>query len=154
MDFRLQWWCIVSLTQMIKDDYNGEWEHGQMRILALSFWGICWKCKEGHPDKKETSKGTERRERGQWWSGKTWKTVFIQYRGHGLLWLPGKHPFDETKRIDPGDLDNRLKLIFSWPDMNKNSQKVPYREQVSAAKVITVYLDNGKIFSETVCIFI
>lgn len=112
-----------------------------MRILALSFWGICWKCKEGHPDKKETLKRTERRER------------------------PGKLPAFSIEDTTFCDCPENIHLIkwnasireiwttdLSWflAGPNKNSQIVPYREQVSAAKVITVCLDDGKICSETI----
>lgn len=129
MHFRSSWWCmrwlLACVTSVIEDNYNGDWEHGQKRLLYLSEGNI-------FPAGSSETRGRSRRQRetlkrikserraerrGRRWT--VWtvterktKPSSFQRWGHELLLLPENIHLRKWN-IDLGDLDNTVGLILS-----------------------------------------
>lgn len=111
--FRSSWWCmrwlLACVTSVIEDNYNGDWEHGQKRLLYLSegniFLRIRLKHEEGHADKeklwKELKKRAESREERQKVTlngdGAENQTVFFSELRTWTVVTARKHPSEEMK---------------------------------------------------------
>lgn len=155
--FRSSWWCmrwlLACVTSVIEDNYNGDWEHGQKRLLYLSegniFLRIRLKHEEGHADKeklwKELKKRAESREERQKVTlngdGAENQTVFFSELRTWTVVTARKHPSEEMKHRS-GRFGQRSRTHFElWqqafffpPWMKKKiSVNVPvlHREQAS-----------------------
>ena len=128
MYFRSSWWCmrwlLARVTSVMEDNYNGDWDHGQKRLLYLSegniFLRIRLKHEEGHADKEKTLKRIKSERRGKRRNRRLLWTVIeqktkpssFQHWGHELLLLPENIHLRKWN-IDLGDLDNTVRLILS-----------------------------------------
>lgn len=144
MYFRSSWWCmrwlLARVTSVMEDNYNGDWDHGQKRLLYLSegniFLRIRLKHEEGHADKEKTLKRIKSERRGKRRNRRLLWTVIeqktkpssFQHWGHELLLLPENIHLRKWN-IDLGDLDNTVRLILSsdnspfFPPMNEKKKK-------------------------------
>lgn len=166
--FRSSWWCmrwlLACVTSVIEDNYNGDWEHGQKRLLYLSegniFLRIRLKHEEGHADKeklwKELKKRAESREERQKVTlngdGAENQTVFFSELRTWTVVTARKHPSEEMKHRS-GRFGQRSRThfelwqqaFFSPPWMKKKNQcKCP---GVASRTSIRKHVSRGRISS-------
>ena len=157
MYFRSSWWCmrwlLARVTSVMEDNYNGDWDHGQKRLLYLSEGNIFLRIRRGRSRRQrenfeENKKRAEREEEKQKVTLNSDRaenqTVFFSALRTWTVDTARKHPSEEMKhrsgrfgQHSQTHFELWQQPLFSTPWMKKRKRKISvnvlvvYREQAS-----------------------